>query len=340
MKHKRRARDDSFIDILHNKNEEENVSADFDSVYHNTLPPNAEDSPPTQSIHSTEQIDQKYLYWNLDSIKKWSDINFSAQCIIYDICLNNITTLLGSADWIALIRKRNITSFISLGVGIGRKDNIILENLCKNTNDHNIRYLPVKNSTLMIEDTIRPLGKFLLRNSEKVQLIPIQGELTILNVHKQLLKSNFGNLYTLLGSNIGDFKEEEVLNSLCSVMSTQDLLIIGVEWISDHITDNHDNSINNQFNRQSVHSAKSGMLNDWDSRFRRRIITNYSDVNSSKTIVQEYNDPKAGYIRLSESTKYKRSNFIEHLKRFRLEKLIEIENQEGNYSSIVFEKVE
>lgn len=269
-------------------------------------------------IENEEFIDQQFLYWNVDSVKKWSEIIYSQNYELYNTCLSELHRFLKTDFWKNCLSARKLKTFVNLGVGSGQKDNSIIASMVKHIDDK-INYIPIDISLPMLEDTILSLSTIRQHDKSKVEIIPIKGDFRFLSHFKEYLNSNPNNAYFFLGSSIGNFEERDITKSLKKVLSKNDIFIVSFELydeareseVIDEITQNYNGEVNKAFVWQPLHLYGKKKPDDWSDRFSIIVSKDYSHIPRSVTFKTNYNDVDFGTITLAISTKYEYKSFCD-----------------------------
>jgi L-histidine N-alpha-methyltransferase len=176
-----------------------------------------------------KQVPSGFSYWGIISTLAWkttcsdplypvmSDGTSSFNTRWKDICNEEFT--------------KQKYHYVSLGVGIGDKDNEILKRLYSSNNS--IRYFPVDMSSTMLRLGVRNATKDILLKGSHV--LPIQidfsVESNIIELRKLLDRVDNGNpiLFSLLGNTLANFPDDiGLLQTISKLMQTGDKLLLEV----------------------------------------------------------------------------------------------------------------
>jgi len=265
-------------------------------------------------------IDQKYLYWDVRSAVRWEKIAETSGYMTAQTSTNLLA--IRSHDIIQTIindSKSKRFSFINLGVGTGVKDHQILSNLL--LRDCEVSYFAVDESFPMIQLTINHLRELISAKPDFLRIYYIVDDMMNLGNYTQFIKEGeekeSTRIIALLGSAIGNFRESKILEIVKDLMTENDYLILGTEYIADR---ENDELIRN-YSDKSTKEFMSGPIRDMtgseipESSFDFSVLfekSEYTDVAGSKTIVGSVthnNKP----IQLFSSNKYDKKSLEQYL---------------------------
>jgi len=155
-------------------------------------------------------------------------------------------------------------SYVSLGIGTGEKDSVILEDLLAR-GDHSV-FFPVDMSAEMLRLGIkRTLERINLPRSRSLLIFPIQIDFSSsdnLCELKSIIKDAAKDtplLVSILGNTISNFDNDtEVLESIASILDNDDYLLVEVAWTKN---------VDNETARMAADEyKKSPRFQEWVSR--------------------------------------------------------------------------
>lgn len=116
---------------------------------------------------------------------------------------------------------------VSLGSGDGKKDIKLISSLY---GKKAVNYFPIDISFSLLQLTINKFKKRFEKGDKKI--IPINGDFFDLDEELKIKLQNYSpkpKIFTLLGSTIGNYKEDDLLKEISKIMGAKDYLIISFE---------------------------------------------------------------------------------------------------------------
>jgi len=269
-------------------------------------------------------IDQKYLYWDVRAVARWQKIAELSSYMTSQISTNLL--VVKAPDIINVIcsdAKCRQVSFTNLGIGTGVKDLHILTHLLK----HNERvvYIAVDESFPMIQLTMNSLEELLSSNADSLSAHYIVDDFANLERHNEYIESiepeNSPRIIGFLGGSLGNFNESRILPIIRNLMSTEDYLILGVEYIAEQddqaLIRNYSDKRMREFLFGPILDV-TGREPDWENDFEYTVHSgagpiSHSAVKDSKCIVGRVHY-RQNTIDLFSSTKYDRRSLESFLK--------------------------
>lgn len=186
-----------------------------------------------QSLAASNSVDQKFLYFDIAAVDKWTKIINADTYGVYHRCFGVCKTLCEKSDWIEILTSHDAIRFVDLGVGTGDKDNWLIHNACQ-AND-NVELILLDSSFPMLELTIEQLDDDINRFS-KVRAV--KGDFYCLRESiQQYLDSDPGtrtrNVFLLLGGTFSNLEEDSFLTEIKKVLCPDDILVLQVECFDD-----------------------------------------------------------------------------------------------------------
>jgi len=240
----------------------------------------------------------KFLYYTEESCRHWLELCTNPMYKFYG---NSISFLTASIEELTNIitkeSQHTAFDFISLGVGNGKKDNIILKALEKNLNPNDKNdityYYPIDISDPMIVEAIRGSLSELNRDKIKVKAI-IADFLKLPTLNKIYEERPSRNIFSLLGNTLGNSNETDIFKALRDSMLEGDFLLIEVNVDQEGIKDEKflydDLNIFHDFSPLSslgVTLQKKNMK--YDIKSNDRLL---SVVDNTQTVVATYKSAK------------------------------------------------
>lgn len=176
-----------------------------------------------------KQVPSGFSYWGIISTLAWKS---TCSDPLYPVMSDGTSSF--NTRWKDICNEeftKQKYHYVSLGVGIGDKDNEILKRLYSSNNS--IRYFPVDMSSTMLRLGVRNATKDILLKGSHV--LPIQidfsVETNIIELRKLLDRVDNGNpiLFSLLGNTLANFPDDiELLQTISKLMQTGDKLLLEV----------------------------------------------------------------------------------------------------------------
>lgn len=296
------------------------------------------------------EVDQKYLYWDVQGAKRWSDI---ADRSTYQTA-QMAQSLLGTrgSDIVSKIVEDAGASaksgfrFINLGVGIGWKDAVILRHLLEQTNA-DVGYVAIDQSFSIMQVTIQRLEPLMRLYGQRLHMYYIVDDFTASTdrfndyIKEEVSPQDSPKIIGFLGGSLGNFRETNILAHIRAMMSPQDYLLLGVEYIGgrkdDELKSIYSDEVMCEFWSGPIRDITGTDPNEFDFDFPVVSGSAYSDVENSKTIVARITHEKKGTrVQVCWMTKYEPKDLEPFLRRQRL-RIIE-KYVEGNHNPPWFGK--
>jgi hypothetical protein len=287
-------------------------------------------------------IDQKFLYWNVDSSRLWVNICEHSTYPLYNRSISLLTNNFGN-EIIPLLKSIGFESpsFVNIGVGSGLKDFIILKNLLNHYSS--VYYFPIDISYPMIQETIKHVIPLIESYPTKLFSKAILGNIESLKRYQKIIRPNnsVGVVYGFLGSNISNFRENTILDIFHANMTKDDILLMEVDLLGyrsdENILEGYSDIDNKNFIWQPLSFLGIVKPDDWEDRFDFTLEFKNTDIPLAKTVVSKYISDD-GPITLSTSTKYHKQKFLEHIVNYFGFKILKELSQDDNYILLVMSK--
>ncbi len=159
-------------------------------------------------------------YWGKKEAQEWINVCKSEDYEVYEKGVELLKkNVIPKLDILKDAAKKGL-NFLSLGIGNGVKDQLILEALLKL---FKIRYFPVDISLDMINAGIKNM-------SVDVETVGFISDFRFLRDISERIRQNYYpcHLISILGNTIGNFGQIEILNNLRKGMSKKDFLLIEI----------------------------------------------------------------------------------------------------------------
>lgn len=265
------------------------------------------------SVISGEEIDQKFLYWDVDATRRWIDLCKTAE---YELHYLSKNLLIDSkheiCDTILRDSGRKVFDFVDLGVGSGEKDYHILDVLLEKAGSSRLNYYAIDLSFPIIQETLKYLGTLIGRN---ININYIIGDILRLGRYAEILRqSKNPKLLGFLGGSLGNFKEGKVLSVIRDFMELNDYLLLGVEYIAGRSDADLKKGLeeNEQFRDFIMGPLIYVGIEKLVRAFRIEVTEGYSEVPHCKTVLPIYSFG-GREIRLGRSTKYDKELLSQYL---------------------------
>lgn len=205
-----------------------------------------------------ERIDQKYFYWDRLGAYNWLQLSDrgaekeyplgdEARTILVNHIDDIINKVLGASD-------SDSIDLISLGVGNGRDDNLIIDRINKKNKKNIIHFFAYDISIdLICHSLIRIKKRHInLLGSNRLILHAINDDFDNLPSFQKIFNRGENiKLFHFLGSTISNFDEHYIIDKISSVLGHNDYLLIGVDCGHDNIFTESKDKINNFIEKNS-----------------------------------------------------------------------------------------
>jgi hypothetical protein len=179
-----------------------------------------------------KRIESGYLYWGLTPTQYWLDLCREERKIsaITDFprCWEDIKSTINDFP--------ELHGYVSLGVGDGRKDLLVLSTLADKSS--NLIYFPVDMSPEMLYFGSKYISNNI--NKPSIQIYPLQLDFSKPENLKKLRSmldafcENEPILFGLLGNTLSNFNnDQQILYNLSSILNSEDLLLLELAKIKD-----------------------------------------------------------------------------------------------------------
>lgn len=236
-------------------------------------------------------IDSKFTYWGENVTKKYIELLETNE---YSLPKSTIKLLSSKIDKIAnrIIAGRKSLRVVSLGIGDGHKDAIILNELCKKL-DNYIDYWIVEFSYDMAKEGIKNIKKDLGEDRFN-QISPKLFQIDFLDIAilSKLMKDDRTNLFLLLGNTLGNFPEDLLLDSINSVMRSEDFFLIDNQIKGENkLTLRERTALEQMYNtdkyKDYIYSIlKNARIQRTDGEIKTKVT---DDTNSTNVTLRKYN---------------------------------------------------
>lgn len=174
---------------------------------------------------SKRTVDSKFTYWGQEVTKQYIELlqtnQYKMRKITSDLLSDNITKIIKKIS-----NESKGIRVISLGIGDGYKDAIILNKICEIVNTP-IDYWIIEFSYEMLKIGLKNVQEKLGEvNNRRIDSKLFQTDFLDINILVDLLNDDKINLFLLLGNTLGNFPEDVLLNKISSVMHIGDYFLI------------------------------------------------------------------------------------------------------------------
>ncbi|MGK4028187.1 L-histidine N(alpha)-methyltransferase [Bacteroides uniformis] len=280
------------------------------------------------------QVKQKYFYHSAICAKNWIELvkdtgNYTLAYQARKLLETHIQTIL---DKIKRDTKSTNLSFISLGVGDGKDDILILS---KAKQFDSVNYFLYDISYPLITHTLKQVESSFPENEQSniKKIIIMNSDFLRIEDHKNNFLTH-PKLFCLLGSTMSNFEEDTLLRNIYNTMSNNDYFLLGVDCALDKFSVTqllNDSSKSNKglaFLQGPLEYAKFLVTNKYFNSYKRQqwakninsikafnlkpIQENRSRIgNDAITIAYQHNDMKN--ILVNHSHKYKTNDVIDYI---------------------------
>lgn len=177
------------------------------------------------SCLNDRKVDSKFAYWGEEVTKKYIELlnteEYTLPNMTRKLLSDNIDNILSDMD----IETKSIR-VISLGIGDGLKDSVIINKIFEITNAP-IDYWIIEISYEMIKIGLNNVREHLNKENQ-ARLNPrlFQTDFLDIDILTDLITDDKTNLFLLLGNTLGNFPEDILLNKISSVMRKNDYFLI------------------------------------------------------------------------------------------------------------------
>lgn len=239
---------------------------------------------------SMRNVDSKFTYWGQEVTKQYIELlntnQYRMPKITSELISSNISTIVRQMD----IGAKGIR-VISLGIGDGYKDSIILNKICEMTNVP-IDYWIIEFSYEMLKIGLKNVREKLGDNNRRIVPKLFQTDFLAIGILSDLLTDDKINLFLLLGNTLGNFPEDMLLNKISAVMHKGDYFLIDNQIKGERkLTKNERDSLYAMYDTKKYKDYIFSILNNaqikrGDGDIKTR-VTEYKDANNA--ILRQYN---------------------------------------------------
>lgn len=235
------------------------------------------------SCLNDRKVDSKFAYWGEEVTKKYIELlnteEYTLPNMTRKLLSDNIDNILSSMD----IDTKSIR-VISLGIGDGLKDSIIINKIFEKTNAP-IDYWIIEISYEMIKIGLNNVREHLNRDNQ-ARLNPrlFQTDFLDINILTDLITDDKTNLFLLLGNTLGNFPEDILLNKISSVMKKNDYFLIDNQIKGENnINTRERNELISMYNTEKYQEyimtiLKNAKIDETDGKIVTR-VESYEDAN-------------------------------------------------------------
>lgn len=286
----------------------------------------------SQCITNKKVIPNRLLYKTDPGCKKWLELCGSPGYSFFQRSYNNLDS---KSEEIcgAIISKANRTDFdfVSLGVGDGKKDGLLLSSFLKKQEEgSHLYYYPMDINITMIERAAHNLNQMeeFTVDKDKLRIKPFVGD--FFGIDNMELFYNYRkspNIFSILGNTIGNGEESELIETLQGTIEENDFLIIEINTNQDSesIEKLEKSKISREHDLSPLHAIGVPVRDeDLDyTTIRHGEINRYSIISNTLTSIAEcqldgrrmrrFSVPIKGKIKLSIVHYYNFESFKEHI---------------------------
>lgn len=179
------------------------------------------------SMKKGEKVKEELLYWDRQTAQKWLEYEeFTLQ--------SSYSLIRAIGDEIKKL-VRGSFDFISLGPGSGQKDVVLLQSSTSSQNSY--WYYPIDISSYLLYEALRKVtGEF---DDSNLKVKGILANFDTLGKLKFVYRyTNHPNIFSLLGSTLGNYEESDFIRRIANAMVKDDLFILEVNNIESLLVDN------------------------------------------------------------------------------------------------------
>ena len=179
---------------------------------------------------------------------------------------------------------------ISLGIGDGHKDAVILNKLCDMTKG-TIDYWIIEFSYEMLKIGLKNVQEDIGENINRINTKLFQTDFLDLGILSDLMNDDKINLFMLLGNTLGNFTEDVLLNKIDSVMKEGDFFLIDNQIKGENKLNKAERRLLNEMYNTKKYKEyifsilKNAQIYPGDGNINTRI----TDYNSQNAILRKFN---------------------------------------------------
>lgn len=217
--------------------EEEDEIEETDQVIYRSLTHNFADK--ADAWQESGQVDQKFMYLNLNSVENWRSVISDGSYKNYPRCKATLADLLETPDWCR--EASSISTLVIFGAGTPEKEILVIKDLLKQSRfsaQNKLRVVMVDASVYMLVDTYVQIRKDLERDHHDkcVEIVQCWADFLHMQPHLRRIRRNPGQgrvAFFLMGGTIGNIDEGRFLSSVFAVSEPNDILVVSAEFISE-----------------------------------------------------------------------------------------------------------
>ncbi len=171
------------------------------------------------------EIPSRFSYWGKKETFGWLKVCKSKDYGVYDKGVDLVTSNIPKISKCIQKSGHHEFNFISLGVGNGIKDSIIIEFFLQN---FEMKYFPIDISLDMLNEGMENIR-------QNIKTVGFISDFRHFSDISELIRQNHykNHLVSILGNTLGNFGQVEILNSLRRGMTKDDFLLIEVTLRKD-----------------------------------------------------------------------------------------------------------
>lgn len=296
-------------------------------------------------------IPYRLLYKTEQGTRRWLNLcespTYTFYIRSYNYLNDNISDLIGK-----IVEAAGRTDFdlVSLGVGDGRKDALVIKSIisqmCKS---EILYYYPMDISPYMIEKTARYLANDdeLMQKLDRLRIKPFVGD--FLGIDKMDLIYNYRespNIFCLLGNTIGNDDEDEIVQTLQGAVQAGDFIILELNTDTDGgDKEQLQRSTENKLHDLSPLEAVGIKYNPSDLQYKTyRGKSMHTRVSGTLTSLAECKVQADGedekIVKLSVVNYYNFENFVKYIsQQLKMEILYQSQNKDKDVGLLVLQKL-
>ena len=185
------------------------------------------------AVENKRPLPGRLLYKTEEGARSWLELCESPRYSFYSSSFNHFASAVTRVvELICQISKRADFDLISLGVGDGKKERLLLEGfLARLGTEADLYYYPMDVSLIMIERTVKHLsrGAPIRSAARQLRIKPIIGD--FFGIHSMDVVYNYRNspnLFAVLGNTIGNGGEYELFDTLRYATQPGDFILLEI----------------------------------------------------------------------------------------------------------------
>lgn len=301
-----------------------------------------------RSLHA-RNIDQKFLYVDVDSVRQWRALIGSREYKTYEHCAGALKVLLRSEYWKGVMKSGALDCVVDLGVGAGQKDLEIIESFIRLAPGRELLFAIIDTSLPMLEATYQHLVPMLKNSGGRITVKPCKADFMDMHPFQTEIRGQRNTAFFILGNTFANVPENAFMKSVEQASKPGDLLIIGVEFLGAGDGDAKIAQLVKEFDSAGIRGLAVAPIrllrqNEDIEKIRKAVTIRqstpreFSNVGKSLAIVISVRF-RGEEIVVAYSNRYNESEFIEFVEHFGFKHEQTFPSPDNkNYKQVVFRR--